>query len=1073
MTKTFRPEEMVRGAPPELSCETWLRIIDDTCYAAEPELVSALASGLSAPLLMHASREAARLINEVRSEVDGRSLFEQFMQEYSLDNEEGLTLMVIAEALLRIPDTATRDAFIRSEVSHGDWDAHLNHSESALINLATRGLSLTGRIARLKNVLARLLTRPGEPVVRNALEHAMQMLGNQFVLGQRIEDALDNAAEQRSERQSFSFDMLGEAALTDEDAERYLQAYLTALEQIATRQSDDTAPCSLSVKLSALHPRYEERQRDDVLERLGRRLSQLVQQARQLDIPVTIDAEEADRLPLSLALFTQVLIQDAQQWGKFGLAVQAYSKRALPVLGYLDTLAKQEDTQIPVRLVKGAYWDTEIKLAQLQGLSGYPVYTRKEHTDISYLACASFMLKSPRLFPQFATHNAHTLMTISAMADAYLSANGHSANGHSANGHLANGYEFQRLQGMGDHLYSRWFEKRPEHLRVYAPVGAHKELLPYLVRRLLENGANTSFVHHLYSEDVAAEQLARSPLTLAEQHGFAVAEHIPLPEHLLSPRKNSRGVNLNHPAELQLLERNIAAWKNKHWQARPQVAIAHHTPYLADQTITSPYLARQTIGLVQWFNPDDVPKVINAADAAFERWRQTPLEESAALRYQWLMALADLLEQHRHELMALCIMEAGKTYQDSVDEIREAVDFCRYYASNITPEGHDNKTANGFNAPITLPGPTGELNQLHYEGRGIWLCISPWNFPLAIFIGQITAAIAAGNAVIAKPAEATSLIAARAVELAHEAGIPSDLLQCIPGSGPHLGSVLCQNPRISGVAFTGSHKTAHRIAMELADRRGPLAPLIAETGGQNAMIADSTALPEQIVRDVIRAAFGSAGQRCSALRVLYLQEDIADEVIRLLQGAMRELKVGNPEDVSTDIGPLISMAAKNHLNAHLRWLKTHGRLLARSPDGPDEGHFLSPVAYEIDSISQLTEEHFGPVLHLVRYQAQNLAQVVQDINACEFGLTLSVHSRNPDTIDYLSHQIRVGNVYVNRDQIGAVVGVQPFGGMKRSGTGPKAGGPDYVKRFAVEKTISVNTSAIGGNTDLLRGSSMP
>ncbi|MEK9764948.1 MAG: bifunctional proline dehydrogenase/L-glutamate gamma-semialdehyde dehydrogenase PutA [Thalassolituus sp.] len=1040
----FRPEGMLRGTLPERSRSDWSAVIDAYCYADETQLIKEFASVLSAPMLQHASREASRLVEGLRSRPEERSLFEQFMQEYSLDNDEGLTLMIIAEALLRIPDKATRDAFIRSEVSHADWDKHLRHSHSKLINLATQGLSLSGRIARLKSALARLVMRPGEPVVRNALEYAMQVLGNQFVLGQTIDDALDNADDHRTPTQSYSFDMLGEAALSDEDAEKYLQAYRKALTQIETRQTDATMPCSLSVKLSALHPRYEERRHADVLDRLGQRLAILVREARSLDIPLTIDAEEADRLQLSLELFSRVLSEEAKGWGKLGLAVQAYGKRALPVLGYIDALAKEENTIIPVRLVKGAYWDTEIKQAQQQGLPGYPVYTRKEHTDISYLACASFMLKSPRIYPQFATHNAHTLMAVAAMADTAKP---------------ANGYEFQRLQGMGDMLYAKWLEKRPESVRTYAPVGEHKELLPYLVRRLLENGANTSFVHHLYSENVSADTLTVSPLTTAEAHAFSPASNIPLPSELLSPRRNSAGHNLNQPSELAELTQAITPWLKHQWQARPQVAIAHHTPYQTDLSVISPYTARQEVGLVQWFNPDDLGRVIDAADSAFDRWRMKPLTETGELRKTWLQTLADLLEKNKAELIALCALEAGKTLQDGVDEVREAVDFCRYYASCI---------GEGFTQPITLPGPTGELNQLHYEGRGVWVCVSPWNFPLAIFIGQVSAALAAGNAVIAKPAEATSLIAARAVELAYDAGVPRDLLQCIPGSGPFLGEVFCNDARIAGVAFTGSHKTAHRISMALSQRRGPLATLIAETGGQNAMIADSTALPEQIVKDVMRSAFTSAGQRCSALRVLYLQNDIADDVIRLLQGAMRELKTGNPLDPATDLGPVISMAAKNKLLAHQRWLRTHGKLICKAPDAPDEGHFLTPVIYEIDSIAQLEEEHFGPILHLVRYSANKLDQVIKDINNTGFGLTLSVHSRNPDTAERLSREIRVGNVYINRDQVGAVVGVQPFGGMKRSGTGPKAGGPDYMKRFACERTITVNTSAIGGNAELLR-----
>ena len=1056
MAENFSAERMLTGKMSSMPVSGWMSLIRAGYYTGgcsdETQLVRSMAEQMSEPLMAHASREACRMITELREHTDELSLFDQFMQEYSLDNDEGLTLMIIAEALLRIPDKASRDAFIRAEISQADWEKHLSHSPSNWVNMATRGLSVSGRMARLKNALGRLITRPGEPVIRNALQYAMQMLGNQFVSGENISSARAIADRTHSEVSAFSYDMLGEAAVCNDDAERYLSAYRSALQEIAQQNASGAEtgkrPCSLSIKLSALHPRYEDTKKQNVKAELYQRLASLVREARELSVPVTIDAEEADRLVLSLELFEQVLATEATGWGEFGLAVQAYSKRALPVLGWLDALAREENVRIPVRLVKGAYWDNEIKLAQQRGLPGYPVFTRKEHTDLSYLACAAFMLKSAQLYPQFATHNAHTLIAVSAMADALSNCIS-----------TEDTCEFQRLQGMGEPLYEQWQEKRRDYIRTYAPVGEHKELLPYLVRRLLENGANTSFVHHLWKTDISPETLAASPLDIAREHSFAPAKDIPSPADILAPRKNSTGLNLNNRDECDALVAGMQRWQTHQWHARPQVQVSSLTTYQPDVVVRCPFSAQDKVGLVQWVHPDDAYAILQTAEHAFKKWNNEPRPAFAALRQTWLYTVADLLEEHRHELITLCVREAGKTLQDAVDEIREAVDFCRYYAGFID---------NGFAEPIRLPGPTGELNQLHYEGRGIWLCISPWNFPLAIFIGQITAAIAAGNAVIAKPAEATSLIAARAVELAYSAGIPQELLQCVPGSGPILGDVFCNDRRLAGVAFTGSHKTAHKIAMDLAHRRGPIASFIAETGGQNAMIVDSTALPEQVVKDVIRSAFGSAGQRCSALRVLYLQEDIAEEVIRLLKGAMKELVVGSPGDPATDIGPVISMQAKNALHAHSRYLKSHGKLIAKVEGVPEEGFYVAPAAYEIESISELEDEHFGPILHVIRYRNTDLDTVIEDINNTDFGLTLSVHSRNPEVSGLIARSARVGNVYINRDQIGAVVGVQPFGGLARSGTGPKAGGPDYVRRFACERTVSINTSAIGGNAELLR-----
>ncbi len=1045
MTSLISPQQLAGPSSSDWTCEQWLEQIQ--CYydADESLLIRELAAQLPATLMSYCSREAAALVAELRRDHE-LTVFDEFMREYSLDNEEGLILMIMAEALLRIPDKATRDAFIQAEMSQADWEKHLNHSESRWVNLATRGLNASGKLSRMSSRISRLLSGPGKPVIRKAMDKAMAIMGSQFVLGQTITEAVSEGQQSASAQLTHSFDMLGEAALTNSDALNYLDAYSKALEEIALNHSEEY-PASLSVKLSALHPRYEESRREAVLEVLGERLAQLVRRARQLNIPLTVDAEEADRLELSLELFSRTLRHEALGWGGLGLAVQAYGKRALPVLGWINRLASDCSTSIPVRLVKGAYWDSEIKLAQQRGQSSYPVYTRKCHTDIAYLTCASYMLKAAGIRPQFATHNAQTISAVAALADACGP---------------DTGFEFQRLHGMGESLYRHWQSRRNDRLRVYAPVGKHKELLPYLVRRLLENGANTSFVHHLWDENVTPEDLTVSPVSLAEQQQFSMNPQTPLPAQILGERLNSTGVNLNITRERQALQAEVERWKTHRWFANPMLAISHFLTLPPQHTISAPWSISHEIGTVQWFNPDDAETVTNAAQAGFERWRLKPRQESIDLRRTWLMALADLLEKHKAELIALCLLEAGKTWQDSVDEVREAVDFCRYYAGCLGA---------GFAHPIELPGPTGERNQLFYEGRGIWFCISPWNFPLAIFIGQISAAVAAGNAVIAKPAESTSLIAARAVSLAYEAGLPRELLQLVPGNGKQLGEAFLSDNRIAGVAFTGSDITARNINRVLAQRNGPLPCLIAETGGQNAMIADSSALPEQIVRDVMRSAFASAGQRCSALRVLCLQEDIADSVCELLKGAMAELITGDPTLFATDVGPVISTRAQHQLQTHKRWLQSYATLVAKAPSAPEEGTFITPVAYQIGSITELKDEHFGPILHIVRYKASQLDRLIDEINATGFGLTLSIHSRNPQTVDRICQRARVGNVYVNRDQIGAVVGVQPFGGMGRSGTGPKAGGPNYVQRFAVERTLTVNSAAAGGNVELLRGNS--
>jgi RHH-type proline utilization regulon transcriptional repressor/proline dehydrogenase/delta 1-pyrroline-5-carboxylate dehydrogenase len=779
-----------------------------------------------------------------------------------------------------------------------------------------------------------------------------------------------------------------------------------------------------------------------VLSELFASVRDLASQARALNVGITIDAEEADRLELSLELFEKLLRDPAiAGWGEFGLVVQAYSKRCLPVLMWLTLLGKELGTRIPLRLVKGAYWDSEIKQCQVQGLDNYPVFTRKEATDTSYLACARYLLSEATrgvIYPQFASHNAHTVACILAMA---------------AEAGQPREFEFQRLHGMGDALYDTVIERQRKNVRIYAPVGAHKDLLPYLVRRLLENGANSSFVHQLVDPRVPVASLIDHPVTQLRKFKNLANDRIPLPPALFGrARKNSQGFNMNIQNQWNELARAYEPHLNRQWQAAPVINGQQLTGSSVD--VRCPYDLNKVVGQAQFATAEHARQALDGLAAAWPRWNATPVDTRAAI----LERLADLLEQHRAELMALCTLEAGKSLQDGIDEVREAVDFCRYYAQQARLRlGREE-----------LKGPTGERNELFHEGRGIFACVSPWNFPLAIYLGQIVAALVAGNCVLAKPAEQTSLIAARALELMFEAGLPQEVIAFLPGDGATLGGVFCRDARVAGVCFTGSTDTARIINRQLAEKPGPIATLIAETGGQNAMIVDSTALPEQVIKDAVASAFTSAGQRCSALRVLYVQRDIAERVIELLKGAMAELKVGPTHLRESDVGPVIDAEAKAGLLAHIAKLKGEGKLIAeaRLPEGLN-GHFVAPVAFEIGGIQELEKENFGPVLHVVRYDAADLEKVVAAINATGYGLTLGVHSRNEETAQRIEALARVGNLYVNRNQIGAVVGVQPFGGCGLSGTGPKAGGPSYLLRFVNERTTSVNTTAVGGNASLL------
>jgi RHH-type proline utilization regulon transcriptional repressor/proline dehydrogenase/delta 1-pyrroline-5-carboxylate dehydrogenase len=995
---------------------------------------------------------ALELVEAVRANRTRKGGLDAFLRQYDLGSREGVILMCLAEALLRIPDADTADKLIADKIASGNWAEHLGDSDSLFVNASTWGLMLTGRLVRpdpedVRNpgaVLSRLATRLGEPVVRAALKQAMRIMGHQFVMGRNIEEALDRAREGDNQRYRYSFDMLGEAAMTGADALRYCAAYSHAIARIGadrTENADEASP-SISVKLSALFPRYEFAQRERVLAELAPRVIQLVAEARAARVALTIDAEEADRLELSLELIDRVLLAPASAgWSGFGLAVQAYQKRAPDVLRWLIRRAQETRRRLNVRLVKGAYWDSEIKRAQERGLAGYPVFTRKPSTDVSYLACARLLIDAgDEIYPQFATHNAHTVASIIVMAR-----------------ERGRRFEFQSLHGMGEELYAEIVgaEKRGLPCRVYAPVGAHEDLLPYLVRRLLENGANTSFVNRIIDERLPAAEIAADPIAQVEAFDSIAHPRIPLPRALFgTERVNSAGINLADGRELAALAEAAAPAIQAFWHAGPIVGGRELDG--AEHTITNPANRQETVGTVAHADETIVDSAIVAAAAAQVDWNRA----GGATRAAALERAADAFEAHRGELVALAVREAGKTVPDSLSEVREAVDFLRYYAAQARRE---------FTEPLRLPGPTGESNELRLEGRGVFGCISPWNFPLAIFTGQVAAALAAGNSVLAKPAEPTPLIAARAVQLLHEGGVPGDVLHFVPGPGSRVGARMTSDPRIAGIVFTGSTETAWRIQKSLADREGPIATLIAETGGQNAMLVDSSALPEQVVADVVQSAFNSAGQRCSALRVLFLQEEIADRVLRLLAGFMDELELGDPALLATDVGPVIDTASQAMLEEHAAAI-TQGAPWShrgRRDSWHERGTFVAPLAVEIDNLSRLTREVFGPVLHVTRYSSSAIDKVVEAINATGFGLTLGIHTRIDSVAQDLARRLRVGNVYVNRNMIGAVVGVQPFGGCGLSGTGPKAGGPHYLHRFATEKTLTINTAAVGGNTTLL------
>jgi RHH-type transcriptional regulator, proline utilization regulon repressor / proline dehydrogenase / delta 1-pyrroline-5-carboxylate dehydrogenase len=952
---------------------------------------------------------AATWIHTLRNQPSERTLLEDFMQRYSLSTAEGISLMSIAEAFLRVPDTDMADKLIIDKITNADWDSAAVQGEKLITTFSGWGLRLSESILKTdQGTFGKMVQRMGLPIIRQAVAQAIKLLGGQFVCGRTIEEAIKHADELKKTKDVFSFDMLGEGARTSHTADQYFKHYVHAIETVgkANQHKPLHAGDGVSVKLSALHPRYEEFQREKCFPILVQRVHALALIGKQYNVLVTLDAEEADRLEISLDIFQEVLkSSDLVGYDGLGLAVQAYQKRAVAVIEYLIELGRDTNKCIPIRLVKGAYWDSEIKRAQERGLSDYPVFTRKVSTDLSYLVCADKMLAaSDAIYAAFATHNAFTLSAILKMAKI----------------HQCDSYEFQRLYGMGQQLYDAAYATNTEMplCRVYAPVGVHQDLLPYLVRRLLENGANSSFVHQVYDANTPIHVLTENPAAQIQSYHSIRNSQIPLPSGIYPGRLNSVAPDLSDNLDRKKLIAGIALYS--------------------------------TIPLFKTTPVNDIDAIYLKAQKAFIDWSSIQTSKRADI----LDAIAALYESHRDELVGICVHEGKKTIPDAIAEWREAIDFCRYYAQQARLH---------FTAPVDLPSPTGETNQLFVQGRGVFTCISPWNFPLAIFTGQVVAALVTGNSVIAKPAEQTPYIARRAVELMHKAGIPKDVLQMVTGEGSLVGAACVKHPLCAGIVFTGSTDTAWHIQKALADKKGPIVPFIAETGGQNAMIVDSTALPEQVVDDVIRSAFHSAGQRCSALRVLFLQQEISEPVITMLKGAMDELVVGNPALLSTDIGPVIDAEACAQLQNHIEELSDQ---VIANTGTPKHENFVSPTMFKIRSINDLDKENFGPLLHVITYHANEMDKVIQSINAIGYGLTLGIHSRIEGNVQKIIQKANVGNIYVNRSMIGAVVGVQPFGGMGLSGTGPKAGGPHYLYRFITEKTISINTTASGGNTTL-------
>jgi RHH-type proline utilization regulon transcriptional repressor/proline dehydrogenase/delta 1-pyrroline-5-carboxylate dehydrogenase len=1031
--------------PPERSRAPRVLPVFAAPYAvADEDLAPPLLSAarMSAPADARIDARATRLVEAIRSRTGGLGGIEDFLHVYSLSTREGLALMVLAEALLRVPDPATADRLIADKLGGADWSHLEGRSSALLVSASAWTLGVSARIIHAgetpENILEDLVKRIGLPALRAATRQAMRLLGSHFVIGRTIGEALGRSRARGEFR--YSFDMLGEGARTAPDAARYFDAYGEAIDAIGRSAGSAALPDrpGISVKLSALHPRYEAISRERVLAEIAPMLLELARKARAHDLNFTVDAEEADRLELSLEVVARVIADPSlAAWDGFGLAVQAYQKRAGDVIAWVTEAAKTLNRRFMVRLVKGAYWDTEIKRAQERGLPDYPVFTRKAMTDLNYMACVRALLTARRrIYPQFATHNALTVASIIEEAGD------------------AAGYEFQRLFGMGEVLYETLLGELPgAACRVYAPVGGHRDLLAYLVRRLLENGANSSFVSVAADPAVPIADILKRPRDWIA--GSAAVRHsrIPLPRDLYRPdRRNSAGVEFGERASLDALVADARASAPRNAKAAPLLdGIALAGP---ERPILSP-IDGAPVGIVVEADTAIVNAAMAAASAGYAAWSAGPVDSRSSA----LERAGDLIEENRGRLIALLQSEGGKTLDDALAEIREAADYCRYYAAE----------ARRALAPQSLPGPTGESNELRYRGRGAVVCISPWNFPLAVFAGQIAAALLAGNAVVAKPAEQTPLVAAQAVRLLHAAGVPAGALHLVPGGG-EVGAALVAHPDAAGVAFTGSIEVAHAIARSLAGKSGPIVPLVAETGGINAMIVDATALPEQVTDDAIASAFRSAGQRCSALRLLCVQDDVADGMIEMIAGAARELSVGDPRLPSTHVGPVIDTDAKTRLESWIAGMEAQGRVRFRWTDTrtlPAAGLYVAPTMIELDRARDLKEEVFGPVLHIVRWRSDELDQLLDDIAANGTALTLGVQSRIDATIARTVDRLRNGNVYVNRNMIGAVVGTQPFGGGGLSGTGPKAGGPNYLRRFASERVVTINTTASGGNASLL------
>ncbi len=1022
-----------------------LKFADEEAYLADLLAQVPLNAGLRAS----AVRRGRELVEIARARGRKKGMMESFLEEFGLSNSEGLALMCLAEALLRVPDAETRDDLIAEKIRSGDWSAHQGQSDSWLVNASTWGLMLTGKVIGPPRAamsgpgkfVQGLVRGSGEPVIRAAMMQAMRIMGEQFVLGRTVKEALKRGKRmvKSGAAAHFSFDMLGEGARTSADAARYGQAYQRAIAMVAEVEDAAAAPedkSGISVKLSALHPRYEAVNEARVMAQLYPRVLALCEQAGKANINLCLDGEEADRLVISLKILERLMREPSLHgWSGLGLAVQAYQKRAMAVIERLAKLSEQTGMRLMVRLVKGAYWDSEIKHAQVEGYPNFPVFTTKQGTDFNYLACARMMLRAgPHLYAQFATHNAHSLAAVDLIAaDEGVEA-----------------YEFQRRHGMGEALYDA--AGAGARVRIYAPVGAHEDLLPYLVRRLLENGANTSFVHSFLDPDVPVERVVEDPVAKVEI-GPRRHPKIATPPRLYgAKRRNSAGLDLSQQAERDAIASAMKAMRDS-----PVIAVAAIVSGSAEpgggELIRVPFATDTVLGAAREASDDEVSAALDAATAFQPGWDKL----GGAKRAEILRAMADALEDGAPRLIALMAREAGKTLGDGVDEVREAVDFCRYYGARAEAE---------FETPVRLPGPAGETNHLELHGRGVFACISPWNFPLAIFTGQIAAALAAGNCVVAKPAEQTPLIAFEAVNMFLKAGLPGAALHLLPGRGETVGAALCADRRVSGVCFTGGTDTARLINRALAEREGAIIPLIAETGGLNAMFVDTTALREQVIDDVIVSAFGSAGQRCSALRLAFLPDDTADMLIEGLQGAMDELKLGDPGLPETDIGPVIDAEAKAALAAHLERIGAEANVL-KQLDAPEGGHFFGPALVELTSLDQIEREVFGPVLHVLRYDPDEIAEVGAALKAKGYGLTLGVHSRLERFAGAVKAACPVGNTYVNRTMIGAVVGVQPFGGEGLSGTGPKAGGPYYLHRFAIERVVTVNITAQGGDPELL------